>query len=84
MLQRFGRTGRERAGFVHVLLAEEREEFNLEKARLTYKEVQRAISRGDNLEFYSDVKRLLPDHIKPLPLERIMEIKPYVREETSK
>jgi ATP-dependent DNA helicase MPH1 len=83
-LQRFGRTGRERAGFVHVLLAEEREEFNLEKARATYKEIQRAISRGDDLEFYSDVKRLLPDHIKPLPLERVMEIKPYVREEITK
>lgn len=83
-MQRFGRTGRERAGFVHVLLAEEREEFNLEKARNAYKEIQRAISRGDDLEFYSDVKRLLPDHIKPTPLERVMEIQPYVREESSR
>ncbi|KAF9451787.1 P-loop containing nucleoside triphosphate hydrolase protein [Macrolepiota fuliginosa MF-IS2] len=80
MLQRFGRTGRKRAGCVHLLLAEGREEFNLEKARASYKEVQKSICRGDDLEFYSDVKRLLPDHIKPTCLEKEMEIKPYVRE----
>lgn len=84
MLQRFGRTGRKRAGVVHLLLAEDREEFNLEKARAAYKEVQKSIARGDDLEFYADVERLLPDHAKPAPLERVMEIKPYVREDRSK
>lgn len=80
-LQRFGRTGRKRAGCVHVLLAEDREEFNLDKARASYKEVQKSICRGDDLEFYADVERLLPDHNRPTCLEKVMEIRPYIREE---
>ncbi|KXN84777.1 ATP-dependent DNA helicase mfh1 [Leucoagaricus sp. SymC.cos] len=84
MLQRLGRTGRKRAGYVHLLLAEHREEFNLDKARASYKEVQKSIWRGEDLEFYSDVKRLIPDHVKPTCLERVMEIRPYVREERGK
>ena len=70
-----------RAGCVHLLLAEDREEFNLDKAQASYREVQKAIYRAHDLEFYADVERLLPDHVKPAPLERVMEIKPYVREE---
>ncbi|KAG6832231.1 hypothetical protein H0H92_004196 [Tricholoma furcatifolium] len=80
MLQRLGRTGRKREGVVHVLLAEGREELNLEKAKDTYKEVQKTILRGEQLEFYSDVPRLLPSHIKPECLERVMEIQEYVRD----
>ncbi|PFH50752.1 hypothetical protein AMATHDRAFT_75437 [Amanita thiersii Skay4041] len=81
MLQRLGRTGRKRAGIVHVLLAQDREEHNMEKAKVTYKEVQKTIWRGDQLELYGDVERLLPDHVKPQCLEKVMEIKPYVPEE---
>ncbi|KAG6891407.1 hypothetical protein C0992_007186 [Termitomyces sp. T32_za158] len=81
MLQRLGRTGRKRAGVVHVLLAEGREELNLEKAKDTYKEVQKTILRGEQLEFYTDVPRLLPDHVKPECLERAMEIQEYIRHE---
>ncbi|KAG6885932.1 hypothetical protein C0993_007434 [Termitomyces sp. T159_Od127] len=81
MLQRLGRTGRKRAGVVHVLLAEGREELNLEKAKDTYKEVQKTILRGEQLEFYTDVPRLLPDHVKPVCLEKAMEIQEYVRDE---
>ncbi|KAJ7492863.1 hypothetical protein FB451DRAFT_1219867 [Mycena latifolia] len=84
MLQRFGRTGRKREGKVHVLLSEGREEFNMEKAKVTYKEVQKTIVRGDQLELYCDVGRLLPDHIKPECLEKEMEIQQYVREEGRK
>ncbi|KAF8624785.1 hypothetical protein AX15_005675 [Amanita polypyramis BW_CC] len=80
MLQRFGRTGRQRDGMIHVLLAEHREEFNMEKAKTAYKEVQRAIWRGSNIELYGDVERLLPEHIKPQCLEKEMPIVPYVRE----
>ncbi|KAI5898666.1 P-loop containing nucleoside triphosphate hydrolase protein, partial [Schizophyllum commune H4-8] len=65
MLQRLGRTGRKRAGVVHVLLAEGREELNLEKAKEAYKHVQQSITRGESLELYADVDRMLPDHIKP-------------------
>ncbi|KAJ7706436.1 hypothetical protein B0H17DRAFT_1037209 [Mycena rosella] len=84
MLQRFGRTGRKREGTVHVLLSEGREEFNMDKAKVTYKEVQKTIVRGDQLELYGDVGRLLPDHIKPECLEKEMEIQEYVREEGRK
>ncbi|KAJ7107659.1 hypothetical protein C8R43DRAFT_1163829, partial [Mycena crocata] len=84
MLQRFGRTGRKREGCIHVLVSEGREEHNMEKAKVTYKEVQRTIVRGDQLELYGDVERLLPDHIKPECLEKAMEIQEYVREEGRK
>ncbi|KAJ6604410.1 hypothetical protein DFH09DRAFT_1122594 [Mycena vulgaris] len=84
MLQRFGRTGRKREGTVHVLLSEGREEFNMDKAKVTYKEVQKTIVRGDQLELYGDVERLLPDHMKPECLEKEMEIQEYVREEGRK
>ena len=43
--------------------------------------MQKTIYRSHDLEFYGDVERLLPNHIKPVPLERKMEIKPYIREE---
>uniref|UniRef100_A0A0W0FY27 ATP-dependent DNA helicase n=1 Tax=Moniliophthora roreri TaxID=221103 RepID=A0A0W0FY27_MONRR len=84
MLQRLGRTGRKRAGIVHVLLAEDREEQNFEKAKLQYKEVQKSIVRGDQLIFYDDVERLLPDHVHPQCVEKCMEIQEYVREPTGR
>ncbi|KAJ7900095.1 P-loop containing nucleoside triphosphate hydrolase protein [Mycena olivaceomarginata] len=71
MLQRLGRTGRKREGIVHVLLAEGREELNMDKAEATYREVQKAIARGDHLEL-------------PEPLEKKMDIQEYVREEGRK
>jgi len=80
-LQRVGRTGRKRAGFVHVLLAEGREELNFDKAKDTHKQVQKTILRGDQLELYVDVKRLLPEHIKPECLEKRMEIQEYIRDD---
>ncbi|KAH7883909.1 P-loop containing nucleoside triphosphate hydrolase protein [Phlebopus sp. FC_14] len=81
MLQRVGRTGRKRDGFVHVLLSEIREELNWEKAQDTYGELQKCIVRGDQLELYGDVPRLLPDHLRPEVLEKKMEIEEYVRED---
>jgi ATP-dependent DNA helicase MPH1 len=83
-LQRLGRTGRQRDGYVHVLLAEGREELNMDKAKATYKEVQKTIVRGEQLELYGDVERLLPEHAKPACLERVMDVEPYVREEPRK
>ncbi|KAJ7630699.1 hypothetical protein FB45DRAFT_1027891 [Roridomyces roridus] len=84
MLQRFGRTGRKREGKVHVLLAEIREEENMHQAKVTYKEVQKSIVRGDQLELYGDVGRLLPERVKPECLEKVMEIQEYVREDGRK
>ncbi|KAF8168325.1 hypothetical protein B0H34DRAFT_685091 [Crassisporium funariophilum] len=81
MVQRFGRTGRKRAGTVHALLAESREEFNLDKARDTYKEVNKTINRGELYELYADVSRLLPEHMKPECIEKVVEIEEFVREE---
>ncbi|KAH9075821.1 P-loop containing nucleoside triphosphate hydrolase protein [Lactarius deliciosus] len=84
MLQRVGRTGRKREGYVHVLLAEGREETNWNKAREAYNQVQRSIVRGDQLELYDDTERLLPDHIKPECLEMVMEIQEYDRAATER
>ncbi|KAJ7462618.1 hypothetical protein B0H11DRAFT_2053592 [Mycena galericulata] len=84
MLQRFGRTGRKREGTVHVLLSEGREEDNMHKAKVTYNQVQKSIVRGDQLELYGDVERLLPDHIKPECLEKAMDIQEYVRDDSRK
>jgi ATP-dependent DNA helicase MPH1 len=67
-----------------VLLAEGREEMNWNKAREAYNDVQRSIVRGEQVEFYDDVERLLPDHIKPQCLEMVMEIEEYDRSATEK
>lgn len=80
-LQRVGRTGRKRDGSVHVLLAEVREELNWDKAHDTYGELQKCIVRGDQLELYGDIPRLLPDHLRPQVLEKRMDIEEYVREQ---
>ncbi|KAG8220105.1 P-loop containing nucleoside triphosphate hydrolase protein [Butyriboletus roseoflavus] len=84
MLQRVGRTGRKRDGYVHVLLAEIREELNWDKAHDTYGELQRCIVRGDQLELFGDVPRLLPDQMRPQVLEKRMEIEEYVREQSGR
>jgi ATP-dependent DNA helicase MPH1 len=83
-LQRVGRTGRKRDGYVHVLLAEIREELNWDKAKDTYGELQKCIVRGDQLELYGDILRLLPDHLRPQVLEKRMEIEEYVREQSGR
>jgi ATP-dependent DNA helicase MPH1 len=57
---------------------------NWNKAREAYNDVQRSIVRGEQLEFYNDVERLLPDHVKPECLEMVMEIEEYSRPTTEK
>ncbi|PSS37374.1 hypothetical protein PHLCEN_2v776, partial [Hermanssonia centrifuga] len=81
MLQRVGRTGRKRDGYVHVLLSEVREERNWDKAHVNYEDVQRFIIRAEQLELYEDVERLLPENMKPECIEMEMEIEEYTREE---
>ncbi|KAI6134141.1 hypothetical protein EV401DRAFT_1909732 [Pisolithus croceorrhizus] len=71
---------RKRDGYVHVLLAEIREELNWDKAKDTYGEMQKCIVRGDQLELYADVPRLLPDHMRPQVLEKKMDIEEYSHE----
>lgn len=65
------------------MLSEEREELNIEKAESVYREVQKQISKGELYELYGDVERLLPDHMKPECIEKVVEIQQYVREKNS-
>ena len=69
---------------VHALLAEDREEYNIDKADAAHKEVNKSINKGQRYELYGDVHRLLPDHIKPECLEKVVEIEPYERDEKRK
>lgn len=62
-----------------MLLGEGREENNWSKAQESYQEVQHSIVRGDQLELYADVERLIPDDVKPECKEMRMEIEEYVR-----
>jgi len=79
-LQRVGRTGRKRAGRVEVLLSESREEANWDKAKDDYESVQASIIRGDSIELYGDVDRLLPGDITPTLKQMELPIYEYVRE----
>jgi ATP-dependent DNA helicase MPH1 len=79
-LQRIGRTGRKSDGYVHILMAEGREEDNWNKSKEAYEAVQRAIVRAEQLELYADVPRLLPDTAKPQCIEMVMEIEEYSRQ----
>ncbi|KAK7694443.1 hypothetical protein QCA50_001629 [Cerrena zonata] len=81
MLQRVGRTGRKRDGYVHVLLSEGREERNWDKAKEKYETVQDFIVRADQVELFDDVSRMIPEHIDPECVEMHMDIEEYVREE---
>ena len=63
------------------MLAQGREEQNWTRAKEKYQNVQDFIVNADQLELYGDVERLLPDHVKPECVERVMEIEEYVREE---
>lgn len=56
---------------------------NIEKAEQTYREVQRQIAKGDLYELYGDVERLIPNHIKPECIEKVVEIELYVPEKKS-
>lgn len=42
----------------------------------SYEDVQRSIVRGDQLELFDDVERLIPDHIKPQCLQVVLEPEP--------
>ncbi|KAG9000821.1 3'-5' DNA helicase [Tulasnella sp. JGI-2019a] len=76
MLQRIGRTGRMRDGRIEIFSAQGREEENYNKAQVSYKEIQKSIQRGEALELFADVPRLIPDDIKPKCVEKVVEIPP--------
>ncbi|CAL1696540.1 unnamed protein product [Somion occarium] len=83
MLQRVGRTGRKRDGYIHVLLSEGREERNWEKAKEKYEAVQNFIVRAEHVELFDDVPRMLPEEIEPTCIEMEMDIEEYIREDPS-
>lgn len=79
-LQRIGRTGRKKDGDIAVLVAEGKEETNFEKAKEAYNMVQNSITKGDHIELYTDVPRLLSSNDHPQPREMVMPIVGYRRE----
>ncbi|KAF8315142.1 P-loop containing nucleoside triphosphate hydrolase protein, partial [Clavulina sp. PMI_390] len=80
MLQRIGRTGRKKDGHIAVLVAEGKEETNFAKAKEAYNTVQQNILRGDLIELYTDVPRLLPQTARPEAKEMVMPIIGYVKD----
>ncbi|KAF9904185.1 hypothetical protein BX616_001378 [Lobosporangium transversale] len=65
MLQRMGRTGRKRKGKICLLLAEGQEEQKYRRSQTSYKTVQRAISQGTTIQYYSSSPRILPQGPPP-------------------
>ncbi|KAI9603558.1 hypothetical protein KEM48_000922 [Puccinia striiformis f. sp. tritici PST-130] len=81
MLQRLGRTGRNEDGKVIVLIAEGREDKNWEKAQDQYQHVQNALLSKKVLELYEDCERLVPEGVRPKPVEEMIDVQPYIAEQ---
>ncbi|KAL7420918.1 3'-5' DNA helicase [Cryptotrichosporon argae] len=77
LLQRIGRTGRKRDGQVHVLMSEDREDANWDKAQTTHREIQEEILHSRNLELFDDVEPLIPRGKFPECVEMVMEVDPW-------
>ncbi|KAI7853500.1 hypothetical protein BDC45DRAFT_557762 [Circinella umbellata] len=65
LLQRMGRTGRKRKGRC-VMLMTETEERKYRSAKESYNQVQSAISRGGNLEYFKQNPSVLPANYHPV------------------
>lgn len=75
MLQRMGRTGRKRAGNVHVLLMRGKEERDFAKAKDNYRKMQELIESGREFSFHDDTSmRIVPREIQPVVDKRVVEI----------
>ncbi|CAH7673641.1 hypothetical protein BY996DRAFT_4579160 [Phakopsora pachyrhizi] len=81
MLQRLGRTGRNEDGKVIVLIAEGREDKNWEKAQDQYHHVQNALLSKKTLELYDDCERLVPQGIRPVAIDKLIDVQPYISEQ---
>ncbi|CAD6884755.1 unnamed protein product [Tilletia controversa] len=73
MLQRIGRTGRQRDGKIYVLLSEGKEENNWQQSKDSYKTVQKEINAGITCELFDDVERLVPKTIQPTCVKQDVE-----------
>ncbi|OXB74014.1 UNVERIFIED_CONTAM: hypothetical protein H355_011140 [Colinus virginianus] len=65
LVQRMGRTGRQRQGRVVVILAEGREERTYNQSQSNKKSIQKAISGNKMLHFYQHSPRMIPEGINP-------------------
>jgi ATP-dependent DNA helicase MPH1 len=75
MLQRMGRTGRKRRGNIVLLLMNEKEVPDFEKAKDNYEKMQGMIASGKDFTFHDDRSpRILPREAQPTVDKRIVEI----------
>jgi ATP-dependent DNA helicase MPH1 len=77
-LQRIGRAGRKRDGFIHVLATVGREDKNWDAAIFNHRDIQSEIIIGKNLELYDDAPLMLPG--MPDCNRMIMSVDPWVDE----
>jgi hypothetical protein len=66
---------------VIVLIAEGREDKNWEKAQDQYQHVQNALLSKKVLELYEDCERLVPEGVRPTPVDKMIEVQPYIAEQ---
>lgn len=75
MLQRMGRTGRKRRGNIILLLMNEKEVPDFEKAKDNYEKMQGMIASGKEFTFHDDRSpRIIPREIQPAVDKRVVEI----------
>ncbi|KKY24942.1 putative atp-dependent dna helicase mph1 [Phaeomoniella chlamydospora] len=75
MLQRMGRTGRKRAGQIHLLLMRGKEEDSYMKAKDNYEKMQTMIADGSRFVFHDDRSpRIVPKDVQPVVDKRVIEI----------
>jgi ATP-dependent DNA helicase MPH1 len=75
MLQRMGRTGRKRKGNIVLLLMNEKEVPDFEKAKDNYEKMQGMIASGKDFTFHDDRSpRILPRETQPTVDKRVVEI----------
>ncbi|XP_010710473.1 Fanconi anemia group M protein isoform X1 [Meleagris gallopavo] len=65
LVQRMGRTGRQRRGRVVVILTEGREERTYNQSHSNKRNIQKAISGNKMLHFYQHSPRMIPEGINP-------------------
>ncbi|XP_021258717.1 Fanconi anemia group M protein isoform X2 [Numida meleagris] len=65
LVQRMGRTGRQRQGRVVIILAEGREERTYNQSQSNKRSIQKAISGNKMLHFYQHSPRMIPEGINP-------------------
>ncbi|EPX74853.1 ATP-dependent DNA helicase [Schizosaccharomyces octosporus yFS286] len=74
MLQRMGRTGRKRKGYIYMLLTRGKEEAKWERAKDAHKTIQDNIIQGRGLALSDKSHRILPKEIQPMCEKKIVEI----------